>query len=245
MGLAADHRERRVAAPYRRLETPLEQFFADVGDFIARNEQWAGPILGLITFGESMVLIGAFFPATVLMVTAGGLAGAGVIDPVPLVLWCIAGATLGDALSYWLGRRLGPKAWRHPWLKPHRTPLARARLFFRDYGVLAIYICRFMGPVRAFVPLIAGMTGMHGRKFQIANLGSAIIWVPVMLAPGYLAAKGVEWLNFAGDGHQLGLVALAAVVVSALGWFTWRKVRAKLDAEAAARAPKKPAARQG
>ena len=80
---------------------------------------------------------------------------------------------------------------------------------------------------------------MHSRKFQIANLGSAIIWVPVMLAPGYLAAKGVEWLSFAGDGHRLGLVALAAIVLSALGWFTWRRVRAKLDAQAAARAPKK------
>ena len=86
MGLAADCCERPVPAPKRRPETPLEQFFADLGDFIARHSQWAGPILGLITFGESMVLIGAFFPATVLMVTAGGLAGAGVIDPLPLLL---------------------------------------------------------------------------------------------------------------------------------------------------------------
>ena len=242
MPLAAVRAGHPVPALKRRPEIPLEQFFADLADFIARNAQWAGPILGLITFGESMVLIGAFFPATVLMVTAGGLAGAGVIDPVPLLLWCIAGATLGDAVSYWLGRRLGPKAWRHPWLKRHRTPLARARLFFRSYGVLAIYICRFMGPVRAFVPLIAGMTGMHARKFQIANLGSAIIWVPVMLAPGYLAAKGVEWLSFADDGHRLGLVALAAIVLSALGWFTWRRMRAKLDAQAAARSPKRPVA---
>lgn len=224
----------------RTPETPLEQFFADLGDFIARNAQWAGPILGLITFGESMVLIGAFFPATVLMVTAGGLAGAGVIDPLPLLLWCFAGATLGDALSYWLGRRLGPKAWRHPMLKRHRTALARARLFFRDYGVLAIYICRFMGPVRAFVPLIAGMTGMGQRKFQIANLGSAAIWVPVMLAPGYLAAKGVEWLNLAGDGHRLGFVALAAIVLTAAIVFGWRRLKSRLDAQAVARAPKKP-----
>lgn len=217
----------------------MEQFFVDLGEFIARHSAWAGPILGLITFGESMVLIGAFFPATVLMVTAGGLAGAGVIDPWSLLVWCIAGATLGDAVSYWLGRKLGPKAWRHPMLKKHKTGLARARLFFRTYGVLAIYMCRFMGPVRAFVPLIAGMTGMANRKFQIANFGSAVIWVPVMLAPGYLAAKGVEILNFGGDGHGLGMVVLAVILVSGAAWFAWRAVRRKLDAQAVARAPKR------
>ena len=215
----------------------MEQFFADVGDFIREHSQWAGPILGLITFGESMVLIGAFFPATVLMVTAGGLAGAGVIDPWSLLLWCIAGATLGDAVSYWLGRKLGPKAWRHPWLKKHKAGLARARLFFRKYGVLSIYLCRFMGPVRAFVPLIAGMTGMAHRKFQIANVGSAAIWVPVMLAPGYLSAKGVEWMHGAGE-HGLAMIVAAIIAVSAAAWFAWRAVKKQLDAQAARRAPK-------
>lgn len=223
----------------------MEQFFADIGDFIREHSLWAGPILGLITFGESMVLIGAFFPATVLMVTAGGLAGAGVIDPWSLLFWCILGASVGDAVSYWLGRKLGPKAWRHPMLKKHKAGLARARLFFRKYGVLSIYLCRFMGPVRAFVPLIAGMTGMGHRKFQIANVGSATIWVPIMLAPGYLAAKGVEWLDFAGGEHGLGLVALAAIAVSAAAWFGWRAVKKQLDAQAARRAPKPhPAAQE-
>ncbi|MBX7249105.1 MAG: DedA family protein [Caulobacteraceae bacterium] len=189
-----------------------------------------------------MVLIGAFFPATVLMVTAGGLAGAGVIDPWSLVIWCVVGASLGDAISYWLGRRLGPKAWTHPRLKQHRAALARARLFFRRYGVFSIYICRFLGPVRAFVPLIAGMTGMRNRKFQIANIGSATIWVPIMLAPGYLGAKGVEIAGSSG-GHGLGVVAVMVIGASGAAWFAWKAVRKQLDAQAAARAPKPPSER--
>ena len=208
----------------------MEQFFSDLGDFIARHSAWAGPVLGLITFGESMVIIGAFFPATVLMVTAGGLAGAGIIDPISLLLWCIAGATLGDAVSYWIGRKLGPGAWRHRWLAPHRRTAARARLFFRKYGVASIYLCRFMGPVRAFVPLIAGMTQMNHRKFQIANLGSAAVWVPIMLAPGYLGAKGIEMLPFAEDGHSLGAVVLIGVAGLLAAAFAWKLVRRTLKA---------------
>jgi membrane protein DedA with SNARE-associated domain len=214
----------------------VEDLIADLGAFIERHSFWAGPVLGLITFGESMVFIGAFFPATALMVVAGGLAASGVLHPIPVILWCVAGAVAGDAISYWIGRKVGPKAWRHPWMLKHRTPLARARLFFRKYGVASIYLCRFMGPVRAFVPLIAGVTAMPHRRFQIANVGSALVWVPVMLAPGYLAAKGVKWLGFGGDAHTLGWVLAAAVLGMIAATVAWRRVKArlKLEDEAAA-----------
>lgn len=207
----------------------MESLIAQLGEFIERHRAWAAPIMGLITFGESMVLIGAFFPATVLMVAAGGLAGAGLLDPVSLVLWCVAGAVGGDAVSYWLGRKLGPRALRGPRFRPHRKALARARLFFRRYGAASIYLCRFMGPVRAFVPLSAGLTAMSQRRFQLANIGSALIWAPAMLAPGYLAAKGVG--GMAGlDMHRLGLVLTAAVLAAIASAVAWRVVKAKLDA---------------
>lgn len=195
----------------------MESFFNGLSDFIRDNAAWAGPILGLITFGESMVLIGAFFPATALMLVAGGLAAAGVVHPLELIVWCVTGATLGDAVSYWLGRKLGPTAWRSPLLKDQRRMAARARLFFRQWGVASIYLCRFMGPVRAFVPLIAGITAMPHLKFQLANLGSALIWVPVMLAPGYLAGIGVSMLG--KSQHALewiagGLVLFVVVIIA-------------------------------
>jgi membrane protein DedA with SNARE-associated domain len=204
---------------------------AELGEFIERHSAWAGPVLGLITFGESMVLIGAFFPATALMVIAGGLAATGVVHPVPVILWCIAGAVGGDAVSYYIGRRVGPAAWRLSWMRRHRTAVARARLFFRRYGVASIFLCRFMGPVRAFVPLIAGITGMKNTRFQLANVGSAVIWVPVMLAPGYLAAKGASGAGKLADGHTLELVLLVAVAALAVAAVAWRVVRGRLDAE--------------
>jgi membrane protein DedA with SNARE-associated domain len=71
-----------------------------------------------------------------------------------------------------------------------------------------------MGPVRAFVPLIAGITAMKAARFQTANIGSALIWVPVMLAPGYLAGKGVTVLG--GDGHTMELLAGAVVLTVAV-----------------------------
>lgn len=193
----------------------MEHLAQDLGAFIARNAVWAGPVLGLITFGESMAFIGAFFPATALMVIAGGLAAAGILDPVSVVAWCVAGAVAGDAVSYWIGRRAGPGAFRYPAMQRRRRTIARARLFFRRWGVASIYLCRFLGPVRAFVPLIAGMTSMNQMRFQLANVGSAIVWVPVMLAPGYLAAKGAQIAEV--DGAWIVVGALVVVALAAFG----------------------------
>lgn len=197
------------------------------------NAFWAAPILGLTTFGESMVVIGAFFPATLLMGIAGAMVAAGVLSPWPVLAFCILGAVLGDAVSYWLGRKLGFRAWRMPFLKKHRRGVARSRLFFRRYGVLAIYLCRFMGPVRAFVPLICGLTSMPNLKFQIANIGSASIWVPVMLAVGYLPAKGIALLGEHGDAHTVGYGVAGIIVVGVAIIWAWRRLARKLAPEAA------------
>lgn len=194
----------------------MEHLADDLRQFIIDNRMWAGPILGLITFGESMVVIGAFFPATALMLIAGGMAATGILDPWSVVLWCVAGAVAGDAVSYWLGRKAGPRAWRHPVMRKRRKMAARARLFFRRFGTASIFLCRFMGPVRAFVPLIAGMTAMPQVRFQLANIGSALIWVPVMLAPGYLAGKGLQTPS-SGTWFWATLAVVALAVIAVMG----------------------------
>ena len=211
----------------------MEDLAADLAEFARNHSGWAAPLLGLTTFGESLVVVGAFFPATVLMVTAGGLIGAGVLDPWPVIAWCVAGASLGDAVSYWLGRRLGPGAWRLAWLRPHRRLAARARLFFRRFGVASIFLCRFLGPVRAFVPLIAGMTAMGHIKFQLANVISAAVWVPVMLAPGWLASASLAGAEAGERIHTFGIVASIGIVASLVLWGVWRSLSRRLMRRAA------------
>ncbi|WP_438893529.1 DedA family protein, partial [Bacillus cereus group sp. BC2] len=88
---------------------------------IETNQAWAGPITFLLTLGESMVLLGLFIPATALMLLTGGLIGAGTLDPWNILAWGIAGAIVGDALSYALGRWAGPSVLRRWPLKQQRT----------------------------------------------------------------------------------------------------------------------------
>ena len=206
----------------------MDSLLSSAADFIARHHVWAGVVLGLVTFLESLVVIGAFVPATGLLVAAGGLVAAGVLDPMTVIVGCVVGAVMGDAISYWIGRRLGTGVLRQPMLLPHRRKIAWTRLYCRRYGVASIFIGRFFGPLRAFVPVMVGVLRMRQRVFQLANVTSAFVWVLAMLAPGYLAAKGLAQLEFMSEAHgpTLMLIAFAVVVVAAVIVMRWLKGRA-------------------
>ena len=207
----------------------MESMLEPVAEFIRVNHGWAGLVLGLFIMLESLVILGAFIPATPMLVLTGGLLATGVLDPVSVLLGCITGAIIGDAISYFIGRRLGMRVLRHRWLKRYRRQFALTRLYCRRFGVITIYVGRFIGPMRAFVPAVVGMARMPVRDFQIANVISAVIWVFAALTPGYLTAKGLEQLDILDhvDPLTLGLIALAvAGTVGTLGWRLVRK-RAK------------------
>jgi membrane protein DedA with SNARE-associated domain len=50
---------------------------------------------------------------------------------------------------------------------------------------------RFFGPLRAVVPLIAGVFGMNFLLFQMVNISSAMVWAFMMLAPGAALVRQV------------------------------------------------------
>ncbi|MGQ3018172.1 DedA family protein [Phenylobacterium sp.] len=187
------------------------------------HPEQAGLIIGLLVFAESLAFVGFFVPSTPLLLAIGALVGAGVVTPGPVLIFAIAGAVAGDAISFELGRWMGPKALRHRRLRRHRRALARARLFIHRAGMLAMILGRFTGPVRSFVPLVGGMLNMGRVRFQIANLIGAILWIPVMLAPGYLAARGLTLLP---SGVLEPTLIAAAFLLLAIAAWRWGRRRA-------------------
>lgn len=222
----------------------MEAFVTQVTQFITDNQAWAGPILFLLAFGESMAVVGLFVPCTALMLATGALVGGGMLAPMPVILWSIAGAVLGDAVSYWLGQRLGPNA-RNVWpFSRDRAMIARGRLFFRRWGTASIFLGRFLGPLRAVVPLIAGIMRMRPTRFQIANVLSAVVWVPAMLAPGWLVAQGVGELSGIGETEWI-LMTGGPLLAGALTLAVFAKLASRRTATARPRRNRGPAAERG
>lgn len=182
----------------------MDDLISTTTEFIATHRFWAGPIVGLLAFSESLAVVGIFIPGTAILLSVGGLIGAGLLDPVATALWAFSGAVAANWVSYSLGRKIGPRAYRSWPLNRDRTMVARARLFFRRYGFASVFLSRFLGPMRAIVPAVAGVMEMNLRRFHVANLASGVLWIAAIFAPGYVAADSL------GGAREIGAAQIAA-----------------------------------
>jgi len=167
----------------------LHALIEQILEFVKEHQVWAPLIAGVLAFGESFAIISLLIPATVALIGIGALIGASDILFWPTWVGAAIGAALGDWISYWIGLKLENAA-RHVWpLSRHPEMVARGETFFKRYGTWSIFLGRFFGPVRAVIPLIAGMFEMPFVPFQIANWVSAFVWAFALLAPGFTALK--------------------------------------------------------
>jgi membrane protein DedA with SNARE-associated domain len=187
----------------------MNSLLSDASNILATHAAWAGLVLGLVTFCEAILVVGALLPGTAIVCLAGGLVAIGVLDGPSALTGALVGAVLGDALAFLVGRRLGPGALRTAWLAKHRRPMTRTRVLIRRHGVLVLLVGRFAGPLRAFVPLVAGMSRMGLMKFHLANAGAALTWVLISFLPGYIAARGAS----IADGGLRRIIILAAAAL--------------------------------
>jgi len=160
-------------------------------DFVRQHPNWAALIVFLLAFGESLAFVSLVLPFWAMLVAIGSIIGAAN----PLLFWTIVtaaavGAALGDWLSYWLGYHYHEQIQKMWPLSKYPKLLENGHKFFQRWGVWAVVLGRFSGPLRASVPIVAGITEMPWLKFQIANWGSAFLWAGVLLSPGTF---GMDW----------------------------------------------------
>jgi membrane protein DedA with SNARE-associated domain len=172
----------------------LEAHAQQLVEFVRLHEAWAAPVVFALAFGESRAFISLLIPAWAALVGIGVLISSGNLNFWPICVAGAVGAALGDWLSYWVGVKLGPPV-AHVWpLSRHPELLPRGEAFVKRWGVLAIFIGRFFGPLRASVPLVAGIFRMPWWPFQLANFSSAFVWAAVLLTLGDVVAKIFKWV---------------------------------------------------
>jgi membrane protein DedA with SNARE-associated domain len=116
---------------------------ASVEAFIRANHAWAAAAALGLCLVRSTVIVGLFVPATAILVAIGGLVGAGLVGWYELVLAGVLGCTLGDHLSFWVGRGLGPGA-RKVWpLRTRPEIVAKGEAFFLKHGWWGVFVARF------------------------------------------------------------------------------------------------------
>lgn len=171
----------------------VQVYVDQITTFARDNAAWAPPIVFALAFGESLAFVSLLFPAWGALVAIGALIGSSGISFWPVWIAASLGAALGDWLSYWIGLKLEYSV-QHIWpLSRHPNLIPRGERFMKTWGIPGIFIGRFFGPLRASVPLIAGIFEMPFWRFQAANFSSAFVWAAVLLTLGDGISKAIAW----------------------------------------------------
>ncbi len=195
----------------------MDELLQHLLSWVEANPGWAYLAVFLAALSESLAVIGVVVPGVMMMFGAGALIATGDLRFWPTCLAAIAGAVAGDGLSYWLGFHYRGRI-RGWWpFRPYPEHLERGIAFFARHGTKSIVIGRFFGPVRAVVPLVAGMMQMAPRRFVIANVASAAAWGPVYLAPGIVFGAS---LKLAAEA-AVRLVILMLILVGLIWLVVW------------------------
>ena len=163
---------------------PVQGMIDAVLAFVRDNRDWAFWIALVFAFGENLAFLSIVIPSTAILLGVGALVATGQLSLLPIFAGASIGALFGSVVSYAIGWRYG-QAILSLWpLRDHPDLVEKVNAAFRRWGAYAVTIGHFFGPLRATVPLMAGVFEMPQWLFQLANWSSAFLWAAVLLAPG-------------------------------------------------------------
>ena len=178
---------------------------------VDRIGTWIYPILFLVVFCETGLVVTPFLPGDSLLFAAGALAGAGRLHLGVLLLVLGVAAIMGDGANYAIGANVGKRVLQEGkllFIPIKREYIERTQAFYVQHGWKAVVFARFLPIVRAGVPFIAGVGGMDLAKFRRANVAGALAWTASFTAAGFFFG------NLEAVKENFSLLIIAIIVIS-------------------------------
>jgi len=184
-------------------------------------EQYGYIIVFLAIMIES---IGVPMPGETALVVAAAFAGAGHLNISLVIICSAAGAIVGDAGGYWVGRRFGrPFLEKYgKWL--HLTPerMEKLEVLFRKHGPMTVFFGRFFTLLRTYAALFAGIWRMPYPTFTLYNALGGIVWALTFGMVGYLFGQNLPLLE--KIARTVGWALTIPLVLCILFALLWRWV---------------------
>ena len=179
---------------YRSFQRPKMFEFTEIIVWLENNPEWiAFGIIGA-SFIESFALIGILVPGVVLLAIISGLAVTS-LTIFEVVLLAYVSSLIANIASFFIGfsvRNSLNKIWP---LSRYPEFLYRGQVFFKNYGMIGLFVGKFIGPVRPVLPIIAGSLSMDRRKFVLIEIISCFLWALAYTIPGYYAGQAIVTEN--------------------------------------------------
>jgi membrane protein DedA with SNARE-associated domain len=172
----------------------------------------------LTTYGYFAVVVvvgmeslGVPIPGETALVAAAIFAGEGKLNIYGVIAAAAAGAIIGGACGYWIGREFGfPIAYRYGhYVSLNEKRLKLGQYLFLKHGGKIVFFGRFVALLRTFAAFLAGVNRYSWERFSAFNAAGAILWAALFGAGGYLLGRAFE--------HYARPVAVAALVAAVIG----------------------------
>jgi membrane-associated protein len=197
--------------------------------FVSAHAGLAYLTLFLAALLEAVPIVGSVIPGSTIIIALSALVPGGELRLEWVLAAAIAGALLGDGSAYWIGYRAQSEILSSWPLSNYPRVIAQSEAFFRRWGKLAVFLARFVPPIRAFVPITAGALGMSPPMFYSVNVPAILLWAPAHVLPGVLAVSALH--RYMEAAPQSGVakhywilsVTGCAVVIALVTWTIRRR----------------------
>jgi undecaprenyl-diphosphatase len=176
-------------------------------------------LLGLV-FLESL---GVPLPGETALLTAAAVSATGRLAFPGVLVAAAAGAIMGDACGYWIGRLGGLRLLRRygRLVRLDDRKLEKGRRFFQRHGGKTVFLGRFVALLRTTAALLAGVSCMPYLRFTLFNAAGGVCWTALVGTLGYAFGRNLpaveRWIAQAGAMAVLLLALLVALPFLA-GW---------------------------
>jgi membrane-associated protein len=183
-------------------------------------------ILFLIIFAETGLVVMPLLPGDSLLFAAGTFAALGDLNPWFLTGLLIIAAILGDTVNYWVGKKVGPRAFTGEIRFLKKDYLDRTRGFYARHGGKTIILARFIPIVRTFAPFVAGVGEMQYGRFLVYNVVGGVVWVTLFVWTGYLFGN-IPIVRERFEFVILGIIGLSVLPIAIELFKGWRASRSQ------------------
>jgi membrane-associated protein len=180
-----------------------------LADIIGQYGGWTYAILFAVVFCETGLVVTPFLPGDSLLFAVGTFAGMGSLDVRVIVPLLLLATFLGDNVNYFIGKKIGRRAFSGELRFVKREYLTRTEAFYDRHGPRTVILARFVPIVRTFAPFVAGVGAMPYRRFIGYSLAGAVLWVGSLTLAGYFFGT----IPVVRDNFSIVVLAIVAISI--------------------------------